>query len=305
MIVIILLLSSIWFSPATSAEFVLLDVRNSASTRGLGVPRGGGLATIVCFGLEGEPGLLTAPPGGPLPFKLGGIELFVNGARAPILSVFIPPPEEAAAQRIEFQVPLERNSTPSELALPVVRQRGVTLNYWLLVPSSQPTFGAFIRDSANYLTAEHTVDGRRVTPEDPARPGETITVFAIDFFNVWPPPPLAVPVPAEPRFEFSRELIPADARVDRGYDRGNLYLQEINRDPSCRFCPTTAPLKILFQGLAAGKIGIQRIDFVVPTDQATGDWPLFFSVGDCPGGEGLCADPNLRSSEHGLLPVRQ
>lgn len=286
---------------------VVCTVRNSAS-RASGVPRGGALATLECTGLEGKPGLLQAPEGGPAPFKLGDIEVLVNGAPSPILSVFFPSEEEAAAgvrQRVVFQVPLERNASPLDSVYPSLRQAGVKALLLLAGNGIRaPRPGAFFRDSDGYLIAEHTSDGSRVTKENPAHPGETITVYANDFFSVWPPPPVGVPVPETTRYEYSAELSAAYTAPELGYDRGHLFLEE---QPvlNSRVCAKTPALKVLFKGLAPGRIGMERIDFVVPLRQAPGEWPLFFNMGSPTDGSGEgCADAEASSSESGLLIVK-
>jgi uncharacterized protein (TIGR03437 family) len=299
-------------APQVRSDVQVHSIRNSASPN-WGTPRGGSLATIDCSGLVGPPGLVTAPAGAPLPFKLSDIGVILSGASAPILSVFIPTVEEAAAgalQQIHFQIPMERNSGVEvsgvrNWALPLVHQAGSYRTVMLLNgPASGQSFGAFFSDGNGLAVAEHTSDRRPVTRENPARPGETITVYANDLFTVWPPPPMGLPVPEQPRFEFSPELAAQTLGVDDGYDKGNLFLQEYPELDSERRSYTNTPaLKILFQGLAVGKIGIQQIDFVVPANQPPGDWALFFNVGSCPDGSGPCTT-EARSSLYALLPVR-
>jgi hypothetical protein len=64
-------------------------------------------------------------------------------------------------------------------------------------------------------------------------------------------------------------------------------------------------LKILFQGLAPGKVGVQQVDFVVPEDQPPGEWSLFFNRGSCPDGSMRpCSESEPLSSRAVLLPVR-
>jgi len=174
------------------------------------IPRGGALAQFICRDLPGTAGVWGAPEGAPVPFRLAGFELLWNGAHAPILSVFLPTAAEVAAgasQRILFQVPLERNAATSRGRLPDLvpgRVRYLGADVSVSVAFETASFndrgpGGWYNDSNGYLIAEHTLDGSTVTHANPARPGETITVYANDFFTVWPPPPIAVPVPAAPR----------------------------------------------------------------------------------------------------------
>ncbi|MCZ2152033.1 MAG: hypothetical protein LC126_30180 [Bryobacterales bacterium] len=273
-------------SQTASCQTLTLWVTDSASLQ-FGMPRGGALATIFLSGLEGKPGLYTAPPAGPLPFRLAGLQVLVNGALAPILAVYIPREGEKAQAQINFQVPLERNATlhpdgTTDLLVPIVLKPGITslASFFPPAPFGSVTFGGFFQDEKGYAIAEHASDHRRVTIENPAHAGETITAYGNDLFSVWPPPPIGFSVPQEPRFEYSAETTASFS----GAANGHLYLQEWpTSDP---FVTHTPALKVLFQGLAVGQIGVQRVDFVVPPDQAPGDWPLFYNVGSCPNGQG-------------------
>jgi len=283
-------------------QSVTVWVTNPASNR-LGMPRGGALASIYLSRLNGKPGLYTAPPAGPLPFRLADVQVIVNGALAPILAVYIPAPGETSRAQVNIQVPMERNSTlglngSMDFILPVVLQPGITPEE-SDIPGNPigVTYGGFFQDEKGFVIAEHVSDHRRVTVENPARAGETITAYGNDLFSVWPPPPIGIAVPPDPRFEYSDELTASLSGVNSGY----LYLQPYSLGSETH----TPALKVLFHGLAAGQIGVQRVDFVVPTDQAPGDWPLFYNVGSCPNGDGEgCATGPVLSSGYALLPVR-
>lgn len=289
------------------AEFSSCNLGNPTS-RAPGIPRGGALATITCSGIRGGPGLVRAPSSSPLPFVLAGTRVLVNGALAPILSVYLPADESTPAQ-IVFQVPLERNSTiPSDgiLDIPRLDIRLPTSNdvgIWFDPnPYAAVGPGAFFSDPDGYVLAEHASDHSPVTLNNPARPGETITAYANDLFPVWPPPPIGIPVPQQPRFQYAPELAASRAGADSGY----LFLQDYPPyDQSAPTYTNTPALKILFQGLAPGKIGIEQIDFVVPQNQPPGDWALFFNRGSCPDGSGTaCSTAPAGSSPPVLLPVR-
>jgi uncharacterized protein (TIGR03437 family) len=75
----------------------------------------------------------------------------------------------------------------------------------------------------------------------------------------------------------------------------------------CTVSATNTPaLKVTFEGLAVGKVGVEEIDFVVPANQQSGNWPLFFNAGSCPDGSGVpgtCGSTGAASSQYVLLPV--
>jgi len=65
--------------------------------------------TAYVSGLSGlTSGAYIAPTSQPLPSSLGGIQVLVNGAPAPILAVAVPSDPSAAIQ-VNFEVPLKRN----------------------------------------------------------------------------------------------------------------------------------------------------------------------------------------------------
>jgi uncharacterized protein (TIGR03437 family) len=283
------------------AEIQIVAVVNSASYQ-KGMPTGGALASILCTGLTGEPGIVNAPCSLPLPYELVGITVSVNGELAPILSVFIPPQGASTPGQINIQVPLERNTTLRTAGVDVggrlaVVQKGMGTD---LIPLPQAGLGGFLSDGNGYLVAQHASDNSPVTLDNPAHPGETIIAFANDFFGVWPPPPIGFPVPDQPTFQLFR-LHPF---YTFGYD---LYLQEYpelidNVLVKGSFTHTPA-IEVTFRGLAPGQIGVEQIIFVVPKGQPQGDWAVFFNNGSCPDRGGPCGAFG-ESSAYAKLPVR-
>jgi uncharacterized protein (TIGR03437 family) len=279
------------------AQVRIVAVVNSASLEP-GLPSGGALATVLCAGLRADPGMYTASS--PLPFRLDGIGIDVNGWPAPILAVFIPPRGDPAYAQINFQVPLERNATLRAGGADVGGSITVTDNGTDLVSSTSVPgggFGGFFKDPDGFVLAKHASDDSPVTLDNPAHPGETIVVYANDFFAVWPPPPMALSVPEEPVFQYRMPMI---------YEY--LYLQDYPQPvdapalPKGSFTKTPA-VQITFRGLAPKMIGVEEIRFVVPENQQPGDWALFFNRGSCPDRGGPCADTG-RSSPYAKLPVR-
>ena len=283
---------------------------NSASYQP-GLPSGGALGTAFCSGvtiIPGTivPGLYVAPPSSPLPFMLGNVGVEVNQAPAPILAVFIPPGgNSSGVLQVNFQVPLARDSTALqdtfdmgrfELLLPPVFN-GTLQPRFPTTPVPGAGQGGFFADANGYAIAQHASDHTAVTVDHPAHAGETISVFANDFFPVWPPPPLAVPVPSAPVYQFDSGLI----NYRYPFYHANLFLQDY---PPYQFgigsVAFTEPLQVVFKGLAVNQIGVEEIRFVVPATQAPGDWALFFLAGSCQ--TGSCG-PGIASVSV-KLPVR-
>jgi uncharacterized protein (TIGR03437 family) len=311
------------------AQPAIVAVANAASWQS-GLPLGGALATVFVSGLTGlTPGTYVAPSGQPLPRTLGGVEVFINEDYAPLLAVIIPSDPSANVQ-INFQVPLSSRASFTYNAA----SNGVPLPYagYILVieytsgaeavlsPLPQPgipnetapsplSFGPGFFSSANgYAAAIHASDSSPVTPQNPAHPGESITVYADDFFSTWPPPPIAIPAPAGIAFQL-------DSFLSQFVIVGNLYLQPypglpgicstVPNPPLCPGSVTNTPaLTINSLGLAVGMVGVEAISFVVPSSQQPGNWPLFFNNGSCPDGSGtLCNGDYGVSSPYVLLPV--
>jgi uncharacterized protein (TIGR03437 family) len=276
----------------------------SAASFQPGLPAGGALATVFVSGsTTATPGTYVAPTSEPLPLSLGGVGISINGASAPILAVVIPAGQSSYTQ-INFQVPMERNvSSPNNNFVGTLSVSGSGGTATMAVPSL-PEWGGFFSDANGYAVALHASDRSLVTTQSPAQPGEPIIAYADDFSRlIWPPPPIAIPVPPQPIFQFPA-LGPLGAPPNGLY----LYLQTYpTSGPSFptgspTSCTNTPALQVTFEGLAANMVGVEEIDFVVPTNQTAGNWALFFNIGSNSNGSGC--DGNIGSSSpYVLLPV--
>ena len=298
------------------------DVLNSASfqsrtrsdaqfaTNGVyrGVPSGGALATVFCTGTDTNPGTYLASTAEALPFRLANVMISVNGAAAPLLSVYVPP--DAAYTQINFQMPTERNASSYLGTSEGYVENPVRFRIGLLTFEAvgQRGIGGFFADENGYAIAKHDIDGSPITLQNPARPGETIIVYGDDFFPVWPPPPIGRKVGQESSYERN----PGTTESNFRFYGSHLYLQEYPQyrektlpNASYGSFTTTPELKITFAGLAPGMIGVEQINFVVPANQAPGDWALFFNEGSCPDPSNCPARVREGiSSAYVKLPVR-
>jgi len=302
-----------------------IGVVNSASYAG-GMPTGGALATLFVTGASSsqvpgpKPGVYQPSPSVPLPTSLQGWQVLVNGAYAPILAVVIPEPPATTVQ-INIQVPLERNATIGEINIGAGGPLSLCNGYYptgtvIVFPLSAPLgnagIGGFFQDANGYLTAQHASDHSPVTLQNPAHAAEQIIAFADDFFSVWPPPPLGVPIPLNVTYGAIPGTGP-DGELVNQYEA--LYLQKYvanplcpNPESPCIYGYTTTPyVPIDAELLAPGMIGVEEIVFHVPANQQPGDWALFFNTGSCSDGRGApCPGqpPGSNSSPYALLPVR-
>ena len=286
----------------------IVSVTNAASSSQGGLPYGGALATAYVSGLADlTAGTYIAPSSQALPNSLGGVQVIINGALAPLLAVVVPAGSSTPIQ-VNFQVPLERN-VPTPPGMTVIGPTATAVLSQLSVPLSAPAWGAFFSDANGYAAALHASDLTPVTTQSPAQPGESIITYADDLFTTWPPPPIGIPVPPQVSFQIAN-FPPRNP--------GYLYLQAYPQYTTY-ICPTypfgclisvtnTPALQITFEGLAPGRIGVEEIDFVVPADQQPGNWPLFINIGSCPDGSGApgkCGTGSLpaESGPYVLLPV--
>ncbi|MGO9259082.1 MAG: hypothetical protein ACLQU1_22590 [Bryobacteraceae bacterium] len=202
-------------TPCAVGQVKILSVVNSASFQP-GLPSGGALATVFCSGLSLAPGTYLAPATGPLPLSPAGIQVVVNNAVAPILAIVVPQPADAAPAQINFQVPPERNSTSLSASdggsFAIVGVGGTLPNGGAeLTPIPTAGQGGFFANANGDAIAFHSSDSTPVTVQSPAHAGETLIVYADDFFLVWPPPPIAVPVGSQPLYQLQTAL--ADAAL--------------------------------------------------------------------------------------------
>ena len=282
-----LLVLIIGLPPQAWCQLKIQAVVNAASFQG-GMPDVGGLASIFVPGLAGTPGLFTASSALPLPSKLAGVQVTVDGIAAPILAVYIPQLGQSAYGQINIQVPLEWNTSAGSARSTLFVQQFLPgpVQSDLLTPLPTPGWGGFFADQNGYAIAQHASDYSVVTTQNPAHPGETIIAYANGFFPVWPPPPIGFPAPLQPLF-VAINPIP----IDNGY----LFLQTppqvfppVGGSIPGASCANTPAVQVTFEGLAPGMVGVEQIKFIVPLDQQPGDWTLFFNNGTSP--DGLTCD---------------
>jgi uncharacterized protein (TIGR03437 family) len=263
----------------------IVAVVNAASFQN-GLPPGGALVTLYVSGLSAlKPGTYLAPPSQPLPATLGGVTVAVNNDYAPLLAVIVPAIPASKVQ-VNFQVP----SSADASLLYEYFGAGPSYSGYISVTDginkavtnmtgNVSQWGGFFSDADGYAIAIHRSDSTPVTQQSPAHPGESIVVYADGFFLTWPSSPIAVPVPPLASFE---------ANYLRRAKAGDLYLQAYigppnncapNPGPCAGSAPSTPPLKINSAGLVEGSIGVEEINFAIPSSQAPGSWALFFN--DC------------------------
>jgi uncharacterized protein (TIGR03437 family) len=122
-------------------------------------------------------------------------------------------------------------------------------------------WGQWFTDTAGYVVAQHAADYRPVTLEDPARPGEWITVYGSNFGEVLAPPLTGMPAALYP-------LAPLAPGVPVAWQFG-LWLVQPDLD---------IRLETNFMGLAPGTVGVYQINLHMPDAFRRGDSVQFYMM---------------------------
>lgn len=205
-------------------------------------PEPGGLGVVFCRGLTGINGIVPAP-GVPLPDSLAGVQVNLTDAgNAPILAVA----DFGSYQQINFQVPWTLSAPVTSVSVSQNGARSAAVDI--------PTAGwsPFFADSSGLAVAQHAVDYRRVTRDDPAHPGDWIIVYGSSIGAVGNPPPSGMPAPLDalsPVLDSS--IVPA-------------FMAQSG----------TAALQYNYVGLTPGTVGVWQVNLRVPDPQPDGDLRL-------------------------------
>ncbi|MEX2304011.1 MAG: hypothetical protein WD733_23905 [Bryobacterales bacterium] len=232
------LLSVVGRGPA----FEVSGVVNAASGQPGVVP--GSLATIFGTGLsENVSG--TVLVGGETSYE--GTVVRIGQFQAPLISITGPPNEQ-----INFQVPFEL-SAGIQTAVEVQNSGSSTTVGGVPSYASQPGIFTVAFDETTTLGAViHSDTGALVTPDDPAGPGDVVSLFITGGGPVNPPALSGVPTQGLPPLM----VLPVVVGVNH------------------------SGTEILFSGYAPGFIGLYQINFRIPLAGTCGLAPLNVRVGE-------------------------
>jgi uncharacterized protein (TIGR03437 family) len=184
----------------------------------------GGIATLFGTNLAGEAVQASSLP---LPRELGGVRVLVGGVAAPLFYV--------SPGQINFQTPfetaigvtgviVERDGLPSPLV-------GTTV-----VGNAPGIFGYQRTPQIADPVVTHA-DGSLVSPQNPARPGETVVIYATGVGGLTNAPATGEPSPADPL-----SVSAVEPTVTIG----------------------SAPATVTFAGLTPGLVGVLQINVELP-----------------------------------------
>jgi uncharacterized protein (TIGR03437 family) len=158
-------------------------IANAASSAPftVGVSRGGFIA-LYGTNLASTPLL-----DGSMPFKLGGVQVLINGRFAPIYFV--------RSDVVLAIVPIATTGTVASVQ--VINGSGGSDIRTVRVKDHTPGIYTNPAGGVGYLIAQHIQDNSyaTITPQNPARPGETILLYLTGLGDVNPPVPDGVPAP--------------------------------------------------------------------------------------------------------------
>ena len=164
-----------------SAFVVEAGVKNAAGDTPVAAVAAGSLISIYGDGLSTE----TIVGGvNPMPQALAGITVRWNGRLLPL--IFVSP------QQINAFLPAEAEPGDHTLYVRLANQQEISSNF--KVVRNAPGLFAFFVDSKGYAVAAHE-NGKPVTPDSPAKRGETITLFGTGFAPLLRPVPEGFTVP--------------------------------------------------------------------------------------------------------------
>jgi uncharacterized protein (TIGR03437 family) len=251
-----------WAGPAPSFAlpnpvFLGQSATVNAASLSTGVAPGS-IATIFGTGLtRGVNGVVQAPSG-PLPYSLQGTSVLVNGIPAPIFGIA----NVNGQEQINFQVPWEVQGTPiprvrispiittTQPAVSIVVVNNGTLSPALRAPffNVQP---AIITSDGTHAVAVHA-DYSLVTSQNPARPGDVITLYGVGFGPVMPSSATGAPAGGSPP-------------------------SVMTPNPTVSINAHNATM--LYAGLSPGSVGLYQFNMMVPDGLGIGDLPALINVG--------------------------
>jgi uncharacterized protein (TIGR03437 family) len=221
----------------------------------------GSIGTIFGTALtRGVNGVIEASTS-PLPFSIHGTSVLVNGKPAPIFAIA----NINGQEQINFQIPWEAQGitipilpgdqlfqnppepTQSKVSIVVVNNGAVSPALRTPFFDTQP---AIITSDGTHAVAVHA-DYSLVTSQNPARPGDVITLYGIGFGPVTPSPTTGAPAGSSPP-------------------------SVMNPNPTVSISAQNATL--LFACLSPGSVGLYQFNFVVPGGLGIGDLPAGIRV---------------------------
>ena len=216
-------------------------VVTSAADFGVGLPSGGSIASVFCAGLKGIDTIKLPPSGVVAPLELAGVTVSINGRPAPLLSVA----PVTGFYQINLQVPSgDSESSQSDV---VVKLKQGELELQATIPIRGTSPGEFFRSGGvDGIFQRINVGYSLVTPQSPARAGDTLVAYLTGLPTTRPAVLDGVVTPQQPL-----SIVP-QYNETFGTEKFSVVIDGRPVDP-------------LFVGLTPGMIGLYQVNFVMPT----------------------------------------
>jgi minor extracellular serine protease Vpr len=202
----------------------------------------GGIATIFGQNLSSVTDIVTEQSD-PLPLELAGIQVTVNGVTAPLFSVAFANGED----QISFQVPYE---TPTGLSAAQIEIFNYGNSVGTIVADSFTEDSDIFLYDGNYAVAVRYPDYTLIGPDNPAHPGDILTLYTTGLG------PLSIGLTDG----FGAPSDPLAYTVDP-------FEVTVNGE-QCQ---------VLFSGLAPGFVGLDQINLTLPIDLPPGNLDIQIS----------------------------
>ncbi len=231
-----------FYRPQASVKAKTLQATNVAVVNAASYLPGvspGGLITIFGDNLSSVTGVVVAGTD-PLPNELAGVSVVINGYYAPVFAVAYANGEDQVSVQVPYEVPIGPGAAHIQ-----VFNNGV-LEASLQEDSFTEDPGIFMY-SGSYAVAVRYADGSLVGPNNPAHPGDILTVYTTG-------------------------LGPLSLSLVDGYGAPSNPLA-YTQDP---FQVTVGgeQAQVLFSGLAPGFVGLYQLNIVLPSDLPRGNLDL-------------------------------
>lgn len=228
--------NELWTTPL-APSISSSGVVDAASFRTLVSP--GGLASV--FGTE-LTGATAAAESIPLPTTLASVRVQVAGIDAPLL--FVSP------RQINFQIPFETSNTATPIVVVTGTQQSSPQN--VTVTTYAPS--TFVNPDTGGPIVQRHPDGALITPENPAKPGDTLTIYATGIGGLDVAPATGAAATDNP---LSVSTVTPTVTV------------------------ANVPVTVLFAGLAPNFVGLGQINIVLPDELPAGNaLPLVITYGN-------------------------
>lgn len=199
---------------------------------------------------------------------LAGIRVSVGGAAAPVFAVA----DMGGYQQINIQVPREASTEyvpelgvqAAEVAVEQDGRRGERRWWWgIYTRPAIESPGEFFRiGGTDFGIFQHASDYSLVTPENPARPGETLVTYLTGMEGTDPIVPTGEPAPSDPPATI-RQSDPDPRCPGCGYKY--YYLKfDLDYEAGDMSLDADKDSRAAFAGLTPGLAGVNQINFTLP-----------------------------------------